>query len=589
MQRRRGPMSIPCGGARTIAGAIAIVAAALTAACAPVATPRFPDDVAAAVVADDMRRLETATLVLYYPAGRDAEVARVAATLERCVAASRGRTQLTSWTTGEKPVVVMPAAPFNNAYVAPRTAGDEDVAVVPTYDTLDFTSEFGLPPDPGMIGCHEMIHYVQAQQVGGVWAALDRVLGDLVTPQAGLDAWFWEGLAVHYETALNPGAGRLAWPVWRGVFAAGYADGGLDGDDLSEWKRLAPPGHHYLVGSHFVDWLIATYGEARLWQVIAAQGSSVAFTLGVSGRFKDAYGKGLGDLVAEFRRALTRTLERRESPTTQRRVRAVGSDARYARAATGAEAVIVEDLDAEARLQIRDARGEIVVDRALVEVVPPRGLATAAALLVSGMAFTGDGARLFFTVVDQGATYQTTRLVAVDVATGALDVVASGLGPGGAIAPDGATYYAMDVDGDAWGLAAVTLATGARRVVVPATPGRYVLRAAPSPSGDRLALSVWDGRFAIWIVDAATGARLATIDGATAVYDPSFVDDDRLIYLRDVDRRFQVVVRDGVVGDAAPERVISDAPYTAFEPRAAAGTVRFLDREAWRWDLAEIA
>src|SRR5207302_296486 len=48
----------------------------------------------------------------------------------------------------------------------------------------------------------------------------------------------------------------------------------------------------------------------------------------------------------------------------------------------------------------------------------------------------------------------------------------------------------------------------------------------------------------------------------------------------DIDGRFQVVV------DGHP---VTDAPYAALAPREANGTIRFLDREGWQWELGEIA
>ncbi len=572
---------------------ITVLACALAAACAPVAAPRFPDDVAAAIAGHDMRRLETDTLIVYYPAGRRALAERIAGRAGACATAVRARAQAASATRAEptRPVLVVPELPLNNAFVIPRLTGAEEIAVVATSSTLDFATGFGLPPDPGYVACHELVHAIHEQQITGAWATMNQLFGPQLSPQVGLDAWFWEGLAVHYETALQPGAGRLAWPIWRGVFAAGYAGGGaLDGDDLSEWKRQASMGHHYLVGSQFVRWLVERYGEGRLWSLIMAQSSTLMFPLGVSGRFDDAYGKDLPALVEEFDRHLARTMPRRAAPATQRRLRAVGNDARYARAADGTEAVVSEDADQATRLRITASDGRVVVDRSLLKPIPPGQLVMAAPLLVSGMSFTRDG-WLYFTLIDQGTTFQTTRLVRVapDGTRGA-EVVASGWGPGGAVSPDGATYWAMEVDGDAWGLAAVTVHSGARRVVVPPVPGQYVLRAAPSPSGDRLVLSVWDGaRFALWVIDAASGERLAEIvggSGAAPVYDGSFVDEDRVIYLKDVDGRFQVAVRSWRDGT---ETVLTDAPYTAFEPRAAAdGTVRFLDREGWQWEVAEV-
>jgi len=574
---------------RPTAGLTALVV--IAAGCMPptAAAPRFPDDVAAAVVAHDMRRLETDTLIVYYPAARRQLALRTAARIASCQRLARSRAQIDSWASREKPVIVMPEVPFNNALVLPRAEGYEQIAVVPTGDTLDLTTSYGLVPDPGWTGCHEVVHAVQEGQIDGFWGNIDRLNGAVLSPQAGLDPWFWEGLATYYEDELGSGPGRMRWPVWRGLFEAAYAGGGLDGDDLSEYKRAAFPGHHYLVGSHFIAWLVHTYGEWRLWRLIALQGRSFWVMAGVNSRFAAAFGKPLYRLIDEFDAELARSVPRRPVPPGERRLRAVGSDARYARAPDGSEAVVANGLDVPTHLEIRGPDGAVRWRVNLVDLVVPRRQVIASPALVSGMSFTADARTLYLTVIDLGATYQTTRLLRVDVAGHDIEVVASGLGPGGAVSPDGSRYWVAAPDGDAWGLAEVDLATRARRVVIPPRPGHYLLRVAPSPRGDRLAISRWNGwRFEIAVVSTATWADLQVIagDGDTPIYDASWADDSRLLYLATVDGRFQIHLHDLLTG---ARTAISDAPYVALEPRAAAGSVRFLDRERWRWELAEIA
>ena len=60
-------------------------------------------------------------------------------------------------------------------YITSQMAGALIASVLlrflfPAHSTLDFTTLFGLPPDPGMIACHELVHYVHAQQTAGFWA-----------------------------------------------------------------------------------------------------------------------------------------------------------------------------------------------------------------------------------------------------------------------------------------------------------------------------------------------------------------------------------------------------------------------------------
>ncbi|MBK7076140.1 MAG: hypothetical protein IPH44_27970 [Myxococcales bacterium] len=574
---------------RRLALVVALVAIAALAGCATV-LPRFEPDVQAAVVRDEMRVLETARLVLYYPAPRRAEAARVAARLEACVAKLEAQAPVHNGLARARYHVVLPEVPFNNAYVFPKALGIEDVAVIPTGDTLDFVTEFGLPPDPGMTGCHELTHYVHLRQIAGFWRVLDTVFGDVATPQGGFDPWFLEGLATTYEARLLPGVGRPRWPVFTSMFHAAYAGGaGLRGDALSEYGRMATPGHHYLVGAMFVGWLLDTYGEDALWRLIGAQATSASIVLGVDGRFDDVYGKGLDALVAEFRRHVAKRFPRRARPAGEAIVRRLGTDSRWAWAPDGSTAIVDEDVDRPPRLTVRNPDGSRIAEIKLVEIGPRPALVMGGALLTTGLGFTADSRALYLTALDLGATTQTTRLFRLDLdGDGRLVEVARDLGSGGAIAPDGGTYYALASDGDRWSLIAYDLVTRQRRTVWAAAPGQYALRVAVAPDGRQLAVSVWDGaRWAIWLVDAASGARLAELTGAAGgpVYDAAFTPDGRVVFLDDVDGRFQVVVASG----AGARAVVTDAPYGALEPRVRGDRLRFLARDGWRSTLDEVA
>src|SRR5438477_1954874 len=130
--------------------ALAVVAAAgLAAGCFPVAQPRLPQDVGAALAERPMRRLETADMFLYYPEGRNIEAWRFATRVEGCVASLRHVAHVHNGVADQKIVAILPELAFNNAFVLPRAFGYETLAVVPTYNTLDaFALESGLPPDP---------------------------------------------------------------------------------------------------------------------------------------------------------------------------------------------------------------------------------------------------------------------------------------------------------------------------------------------------------------------------------------------------------------------------------------------------------
>jgi len=560
--------------------AIAALAAACGLAACGGVQRRFPDEVQASLAHGELRRLETARFIIYYPAHRRAEIDRFVVRAERCADTLRASATIHRGAWGDKMVIAMPEVAFNNAFVEPPGLGYEQVAVIPTTATFDFTTELGLPPDPGFIACHELVHYVNLQQTDGFWRHVNAAFGDLYTPQIGYDPWFVEGLATHYEARLSPGVGRPTWPIFTGMFAAGYAGQHVRGGDMSAYGRLAPVGHPYLVGTMFVRFLSERYGERPLWATIGDQASALTGWL-FTGTFKTGFGVSFGALLDQFDAWCAATFPVRQRPVAQRTVATLGNDARYARGRDGTEAWVAEDVDAPPRLVVRDPGGAVLADLGLVGVVPPRTLAQASPQLVSGLSVTADGREVWLTMIDAGATYQVPRLLRWRRGEPALTELNHTLGPGATIDPAGGTYYYCAVDGDRWSLAAWDVAHDQRRIVVDMAPGSYVLGAQVSADGARLIANVWDGTaFVAWVVDAATGARLAELRGpGTAVWDASFTDDGRAMYLGVVDGRFQVVV-DGVV--------VSDAPYAVLGARSARGTVRFLNRDGWRWTLDEI-
>jgi hypothetical protein len=561
---------------------LGLAVAFATAGCTAGTT--YPSDVQHAFARDSMRRAETPNLVLYYPASRRAEAERFARRAEACASVLKGLAQVHTRSWREKMTVTMPEVAFNNAYVAPKFGGSPDISVVPTFSDLDFTTEFGLPPDPGFVACHELVHYVHGMQISGLWSALNFLGGDLYSPQNGFDSWFFEGLATHYEARLQPGVGRPTWPLFTGMFAAAYAGEHLNGGDLSDLGRRSPVGHNYLVGTMFVHFLVERYGEAALWKAIGAQSSAWLGLLSARS-IKQGVGKSLGDLLDEFDAWHAQRYPVRPRPPTQRAIATIGNDARYARARNGAEAWIADDLDLPSRLIVRAPDGRVRAELDLVDVLPARRLAVAAPLLISGLSLTADGEQVWFTAIDPGSIAQTTRLMRWRASDG-LRQIASGLGPGATIDASGARYYCLPVDGDRWSLGVYDVLAGTHRTLLDAAPGTYVLGAQLSPDGKQLAASAWNGAaFAIWMIDAQSGAVTAELRDQGPLYDPAFLDDGRLVYMASIDGRFQVQLRDT---PQAPPVTLTDAPYTVLAPRGSGKTLRFLNRQGWSWTLDEV-
>ena len=584
---RRGRSLGPA--ARALVSLIGLSAAG----CASIATPRLPVDVAAALTDHAMRRLETDDMILYFPEGRQDQAGRFLERVEGCARYEKGLARVHNAVADQKMVVILPELAFNNAFVAGRIEGYETVGVVPTYNTTDlFMLEGGIPPDPAIIGCHEITHYVHLQQIAGFAWFLNTLFGQVYTPQEGLDPWFDEGLAVYYETKLQPGVGRLAWPFWHGAFAAGVAGHRINGGDLNANNRDFFGGNHYLIGSEFISFLAGRYGEQKLWDLIAVQARSVLFPLAINVRFWQAYDSSLSTLIDEFADDVAARNPVVSRPPGQRVLREVGDRARYGRAPDGTEALLTADHDQPSRLVVIAPDGRTVVERNLTDVVSPRTLVTSSPRLSGSPTFTADGKTVFFVAVDQGATYQVAKLLRYQIATDTLEIVHEDLqGAGGAISPDGARYVFPRAAGDHHDLTELDLRTGAMRTLAPQPPHGYVAVPRFSPDGRRLAATVYDGaRFSIRVFDAASGASVATLPtGGGPVHEASWADDHRLTYVGTSPRdgRFQVYLHDLTTGTTAQ---VTQAPYLAFEPQAAGGrTVRFLNREGWQWTLDEVA
>jgi hypothetical protein len=548
--------------------------------------PRLPLDVQRAVNRDAMRVLRTQSLDLYYPEKFEREARALAERAEGCIAplrqASIGRGGLSE----HRLELIFPDVPFNNAFVNPPLNGDF-FSVIPTHWTFDIMAETGLPPDPGYVACHELTHYIQAQQTLRSLGLLDRAFGYLISPQYGLDTWFWEGLATHYEQALQPGTGRPAWPAWEGMFRAAVADKNVDGGDLSALNRKLHWGNHYVYGSRFVGWLIETYGETRLWKLIERQGESFFFPFIVNQRFRRVYGKNLSALIDEFSLAMRARYPARARPPAQRTLRGVGMNGRYARAADGSEAVIADAMDAPPTLTVYGPDGSERYRARLTDVLPKRDLVAPDSRLVSGLRFSRDAQHVYFVAVDPDLVFQQTRLMHLDLRTRALSAIADDLGGlGGDISPDGKHYVFVRVTGHGHALASYELATGNVRELHRPPANVYFSSPTFSPDGSKLAVGVFAGSYALELFDAASGARLRTLSPSGGpLSDVSFVDDDTLLFLGEHEGRFQAFAY--ALSSRALTR-LTDAPYLAMQPRAARGTVRFFNREGLGYTLDEV-
>ena len=552
-----------------------------TTGCAFV-TPRFPQNVQASFARDEMHKLTTESLVLYYPAQLRGPALRMASRLEGCVQRLRANTW--SRTSRDRVLVYLTSSDFNNAYVVADYASTPQQMVLPVHVTLELFHLFGLGEvDIGDVACHEAVHYVQLEQTDGLWGVLNKLSGGLLQPNSFTESWFLEGLATYYEGQLGKDTGRPHSPVWRGWYESVVQarEGGLHAGFLSpEHRALDPFGGNYITGMHFVEYLAAKYGEKKLWQLVDEQGESLIPPLGVTLRFKGVYGRDIGSLFDEYTQELRQGLVVRERPASQREWLA---DAGYfsrmtSHAQSGATALVSVGREEYSRLSVREADGRVRFERPLVELVPGRRWVLGSPSLVSGMSFSRDGAWLYLVMADLNAeSGYTARLWRVDARTG--EVVRTWedvKGMGGDVTPDGAAYVFVSIEGDTANVVRLDLETGRREAMTRFDASAPVGPPAVAPDGKRMVFPLagsqgWD----LVLREADGHLRWLTRDGRFN-YSPRWLDAERIVFLREHEGRLQAHVMTVATRETLR---ITDAPHLVMDVSpVGTGEVAFLNR-----------
>lgn len=552
-----------------------------TAGCAFV-TPRFPQNVQASFARDEMRKLTTESLDLYYPAHLKGSALRMASRLEGCV--QRLRQQAWSQAPRERVLVYLTSSDFNNAYVVADYASTPQQMVLPAHVTLELFHLFNLGEvDIGDVACHEAVHYVQLQQTDGLWGFLNRLSGGLFQPNSFTESWFLEGLATYYEGRFGKDTGRPHSPVWRGWYESVVQARGGDlnaGYLSSEHRALDPFGGNYITGMHFVEYLAAKYGEKKLWQLVDKQGDSIIPPLGVTLRFKSVYGRDIGSLFDEYTQVMRQGLVARERPASQRVWLAeAGYFSRLtSHAESGSTALISVGREEYSRLTVREADGRVRFERPLTELLPGRRWVLGSPSLVSGMSFSRDGASLYLVMADLNAEGgYTARLWRVDARTG--DVVRTWddvEGMGGDVTPDGSAYVFVGIEGDTANLVRLDLETGRREALTRFEASAPVGPPTVAPDGKRMVFPLagsqgWD----LVLREADGSLRWLTRDGKFN-YSPRWLDSERIVYLREHEGRLQAHVMTVATREAIR---ITDAPHLVMDVSpVGANEVAFLNR-----------
>jgi hypothetical protein len=441
-----------------------------------------------------MRVQQTPSLELFYPEGQEAAVEPIRERLEQCFAAIDPLLKVPRGATPAR--VILHRGEQNNAYVSPSAMGRPPFMVLPLHEGIEWFNLVNLGlVDVGHISCHEAIHYATFLQYTGPWRTVHDFFGDVLSPQVFLDSWLHEGMATYYESRLAGPIGRPQSLLWRGLFESFVAGRGgrLQPGDLSVGQReLAGVGGHYLVGMHFVEYLANTYGEDKLWELIARQGRALWVPFFVSMRFHAVYGKTLGVLFDEWAGVVAR--QPMPPPVQPKTIRVpnLGFSARLASCpAQGLLATVHSGPDDVPRLSLFGSNGEPRWSRRLIDILPPRRSLSLGPQTVSGLSFTADCRWLYWIGADAAAdtSYQTS-LWQTDVATGTPQPpLYLPRAVGGSVDPAGKRYAYVALEGGSASLKVRDLQTGATWDA-PAVPGATSLGGVGfSGDGQRLGFS----------------------------------------------------------------------------------------------------
>jgi hypothetical protein len=123
---------------------------------------------------------------------------------------------------------------------------------------------------------HEYTHTLHIDQIRGLPALYNRIVGKAAAPNQVQPRWFIEGLAVYMESSRTS-AGRLRSSTWNMFMRADVLEDNVAPLDVfSNTPRRWPQGNiYYLYGSFFLKYLAETYGEGAIRRIIDDYGRQV--------------------------------------------------------------------------------------------------------------------------------------------------------------------------------------------------------------------------------------------------------------------------------------------------------------------------
>jgi len=170
---------------------------------------------------------------------------------------------------------------------------------------------------------HEFTHVAHADNISGIPAIINAVLGKTYPPNLVQPRWLLEGIATYYESRLTTG-GRLHGSTWDMYLRADALEGNfVTLDQLSTGPNRWPHGTlWYLYGSHFVGHVVDRYGPQAFARVATDYGAQLV-PYGVNRSLQRATGHTWEELWPEFL-AQTRARYQRQRAEVEARGRIEG-------------------------------------------------------------------------------------------------------------------------------------------------------------------------------------------------------------------------------------------------------------------------
>ena len=153
---------------------------------------------------------------------------------------------------------------------------------------------------------HEYTHVLHTDQIRGIPALVNAVLGKTLAPNQVQPKFILEGLGVYHESARTSG-GRLRNSQWDMFMRTDVLNDNVASlDQISNNVRLWPQGNlYYLYGSYLIRYIAETYGEEALRRMAADYGQQI-IPWGFNRSMRRATGSTFVDMYPAFIDSLKR-------------------------------------------------------------------------------------------------------------------------------------------------------------------------------------------------------------------------------------------------------------------------------------------